>query len=218
VCITIIFKDLRFKSAYKLVLSRHHGRKGIVAMRLADTDHGFINRARRLLFSWTMPLRVMAWGRGSRIWPPARITQGDGIVIGDGVTILEHAWLNTKGCREDGKPALVIGDGTYIGPFVHINAWREVTIESNVLIADRVFISDSEHYFQSRHVPIRLQGDFYKAPVRLCSGCWIGIGAVILPGVTVGRNAVVAANAVVRHDVPDYTVVGGIPARILCET
>jgi acetyltransferase-like isoleucine patch superfamily enzyme len=49
--------------------------------------------------------------------------------------------------------------------------------------------------------------------VILQEGCWIGIGAVILPGVTVGRNSVVAANAVVTKDVPDRVVVGGVPAR-----
>ncbi len=186
-------------------------------MQAIETTFSLPGRVCKMLYSWTMRMRVSSWGRGSRIWPPARIVCGDGIVVGDGVVIFEHVWLNTKGRREDGKPALVIGNGTYIGPFVHINAWHEVTIESNVLIADRVFISDSEHYFQSRHVPIRLQGDFYKASVRLCSGCWIGIGAVILPGVTVGKNAVVAANAVVCEDVPDFTVVGGIPAKALRE-
>lgn len=179
-------------------------------MRFADTDRGFINRARTLLFSWTMPMRVAAWGRGSRIWPPARITQGDGIAVGDGVAILEHAWLNTKGRREDGKPALVIGNGTYIGPFVHINAWHEVIIESNVMVGDHVHIGDSQHHFGNREIPIKLQGDYFKAPVRLCSGCWIGIGAVILPGVTVGRNAIVAPNTVVRKDVPDENIVSGI--------
>jgi acetyltransferase-like isoleucine patch superfamily enzyme len=111
----------------------------------------------------------------------------------------------------------VISSGSYIGRFVQINAWHEVIIEQNVLIADRVYISDSEHNFRDRQIPIRLQGESYKGAVRLRSGCWIGIGAVILPGVTVGRNSVVAANAVVREDVPDFTVVGGIPARTLRE-
>lgn len=186
-------------------------------MRLTNTDSGPLNRARRLLFSWTMQMRVADWGHGSRIWPPATIVQGDGIAIGDMVTIREYVWLNTKGRRKDGKPALVIGRGTYIGRFVQINAWFEVNIEPDVLIADRVYISDSEHNFRDRRVPIRSQGESYKNAVRLRSGCWIGIGAVILPGVTVGRNAVVAANAAVRNDVPDYTVVGGIPAKILHE-
>jgi len=59
------------------------------------------------------------------------------------------------------------------------------------------------------------QGIEFKGHVHLCTGCWIGIGAVILPGVRVGRNAVVAANAVVTKDVPDYAVVAGIPARVI---
>lgn len=184
-------------------------------MRYVDTDLGIINRMHRLLFSYTMPLKVATWGRGSRIWPPATIVKGEGITIGNRVTIREHVWLNTKGRREDGSSALVIGNGTYIGPFVHINAWREVTIENDVLIADRVFISDSEHHFQSRKLPIQYQGDYFKASVRLCSGCWIGIGSVILPGVTIGANSVVAANSVVRQDVPDFTIVGGVPASII---
>jgi len=157
------------------------------------------------------------WGRGSRIWPPATIVGGDGIAIGDDVSIREHAWLNTKGRREDGKPALVIGSGSYIGRFVQINAWFEVIIESDVLIADRVYISDADHHFEDREVPIRLQGDFYKAPVRLRTGCWIGVGAVIMPGVTIGRNAVVAANTVIHKDVPDGHIVGGTRTRILHE-
>jgi acetyltransferase-like isoleucine patch superfamily enzyme len=157
-----------------------------------------------------MRMRVGAWGRGSRIWPPAKIVQGDGIAVGDGVIICEHAWLNTKGRREDGKPALVIGSGSYIGRFTHINAWHEVIIEADVMIGDHVHISDAQHHFEDREVPIRWQGDYYKAPVRLRLGCWIGVGAVILPGVTVGRNAVVAPNTVVRKDVPDENVVSGI--------
>lgn len=186
-------------------------------MQAFETVLGLPNRICIRLFSWTMRMRVSAWGRGSRIWPPATIAQGDGIAIGDEVTILEHAWLNTKGRREDGKPVLVIGSGSYIGRFVQINAWYEVIIEPNVIIGDRVYISDSEHHFEDRDVPIRLQGDFYKAPVRLCSGCWIGVGAVILPGVTVGRNSVVAANTVISKDVPDKTIVSGIRTQILHE-
>ena len=186
-------------------------------MPLMDTNSDLLNRARRLLFSWAMRTRVGVWGDRSRISPPARIIGGDGVEIGERGTICEHAWLNTKGRRKDGKPALVISSGSYIGRFVQINAWHEVIIEQNVLIADRVYVSDSEHNFTDRQNPIRSQGESYKGAVRLRSGCWIGIGAVILPGVTVGRNSVVAANSVVREDVPDFTVVGGIPARILRE-
>jgi acetyltransferase-like isoleucine patch superfamily enzyme len=112
-------------------------------------------------------------------------------------------------------PTLRIGDGSYIGRLVQINALRSVDIGENVLIADRVFISDADHIFGDTKVPIRLQGDSFIGDVTLRDGCWIGIGAVILPGVTIGRNAVVAANAVVTKDVLDCSVVGGVPAKLI---
>ena len=60
-----------------------------------------------------------------------------------------------------------------------------------------------------------MQGDYFKGAVRLRQGCWLGIGVVILPGVTIGRNSVVVANSVVTRDVPDYAVVAGNPAKII---
>jgi acetyltransferase-like isoleucine patch superfamily enzyme len=137
------------------------------------------------------------------------------MVVGNGVNICEHVWLNAKDDRGDGKPTLTIGNGTYIGRFAHINAWRNVIIESDVLIADRVFISDADHNYENTALPVILQGDAFKGPVRLKRGCWLGVGVVILPGVTVGINSVVAANSVVTKDVPDHSVVGGVPAKII---
>lgn len=131
--------------------------------------------------------------------------------------ICANAWLNAKDDRGDGAPTLHIGDGTYIGRFVHINAWREVKLEARVLIADRVFISDCGHQFVAADLAVADQPDPFLGAVLLKAGCWIGTGAVILPGVTIGRNAVVAANAVVTTDVPDRTVVGGVPARVIRE-
>jgi len=128
---------------------------------------------------------------------------------------MEHAWLNAKLARAGKMPSLTIGDRCYIGRFVHINSLQNVTIEPDVLIADRVFISDEDHVYADRHRPIIAQGTRYKGPVLLKSGSWIGEGACILPGVTVGRNAIVGANAVVTKDVPDYTIVAGVPAKIL---
>lgn len=83
------------------------------------------------------------------------------------------------------------------------------------MIADRVFISDADHCFGNLSVPIKDQGDYFKGAVRLREGCWIGINAVILPGVTVGKNAIVGANSVVRKNVPDFAVVSGNPAIII---
>lgn len=173
----------------------------------------WIDRALTLAFTLGVRRSFAAFGSGSRIGRGSRVIGAEFVCVADGVTIGDHAWLNAKDDRGDGAPTLRIGCGTYIGRLAQINAWRSVTIGRDVLIADRVFISDADHEFADPDVPIRLQGDSFKGVVTLNDGCWIGIGAVILPGVSIGANAVVAANAVVTRDVPARAVVGGIPAK-----
>jgi acetyltransferase-like isoleucine patch superfamily enzyme len=158
--------------------------------------------------------RFAHWGSRSRLEYPSKLTSPHLVTVGNHVHICANAWLNAKDDRGDGQPTLRIGDGTYIGRMVQINAWRQVDIADNVLIGDRVLIIDADHYFNRSDLPILAQGDGFKGPVRLLEGCWIAAGAVILPGVTIGRNAVVASNAVVTRDVPERTVAGGVPAKI----
>ena len=159
--------------------------------------------------------RFATFGKGTVVEYPAKLVHPELVHVGAGVLICEHAWLNAKDDRGDGRPTLTIGEGTYIGRFCHINAWQDVTIGRNVLLADRVFISDADHNYEDIHTPVLMQGDRFKGRVVLGDGCWLGIGVVVMPGVTIGRNAVIAANAVVTSDVPDYAVAGGIPARVL---
>lgn len=176
-----------------------------------------LNLHRLITLCCTLVLRkkFASWGRGSRLGRGTKLIGPEFIKIGAGVTIGEQSWLNAKSELNNGSHSLHIDDGTYIGRFSQINAWRSVYIGRHVLIADRVFISDADHNFSNVDVPIQLQGDSFIGPVTLCDGCWIGIGAVILPGVTIGKNSVVAANAVVTCNVPDYVIVGGIPAKII---
>ena len=180
-----------------------------------DGASSFVQRVRCALYTALVRRQFASWGAGSRIHYPAKVVAPHLVRVGERVTISEHAWLNAKDDRGEGTPTLTVGNGTYIGRFVQINAWRHVVIENEVLIADRVFISDADHNYGNIGVPILLQGDGFKGSVVLREGCWLGIGVVVMPGVTVGKNAVIAANAVVTADVPDYTVVGGIPARVI---
>lgn len=159
--------------------------------------------------------RFNRWGVHSRLEAPSKLVRPQLVAVGDNVYLGAHSWLNASDDRKDGQPTLNIGDGTYIGRFSQINAWREVVIGRNVLIGDRVFISDADHCFRDTSLPIINQGDAFVGAVYLADGCWIGIGAVILPGVTVGKNSVVAANSVVTRDVPDYSIVAGAPAKII---
>lgn len=167
------------------------------------------------IYTLVKKFKFKKFGKHSYFKLPITIRNANCITIGTGVFIREHAWLNANNTRDDGRSTLIIGDYTYIGRFVHINALNDVIISDNVLIADRVFISDVDHSFSDTNIPIIFQNITSKGPVLLSKGCWIGIGAVILPGVKIGKNSVVSANAVVTKDVPDYCVVGGIPAKII---
>ena len=166
-------------------------------------------------YTFFMRSSFAAWGSGSVLGRRAKLIGSHLVYVGVGVRLGEQAWLNAKDDRGDGGPTLRIGDGTYIGRMAQINAWREVTIGNSVMIADRVLITDADHKYSDPNVAIRLQGDAFVGAVILHDGCWIGAGAVILPGVTIGRNAVVAANSVVTRSVPEFSVVGGIPAHII---
>ena len=87
-----------------------------------------------------------------------------------------------------------------------------ITIEDGVMIGPRVNITSENHPVEPNRRKTMLPGT-----VVICRNAWIGAGATILPGVTVGANSVVAAGALVNRDVPSNTVVGGVPARILKE-
>ena len=168
-----------------------------------------------IIYSHILSSQFNFWGHGSIIGRGAILTGSKLIQVGCNVRIGDFAWLNARDDEAMRGVTLTIGDGTCIGRLVQINAWQSVIIGRNVLIADRVFISDADHIFSDVNTPILLQGDSFLGPVILKDGCWVGIGAVILPGVTIGRNSVVAANAVVTRDVPDYAVVAGVPAKLV---
>jgi acetyltransferase-like isoleucine patch superfamily enzyme len=174
-----------------------------------------LNKAFDFAYSLLISYQFAKWGQSSRIGRRAKLVSAQLIQVGSSVTIGGQAWLNAKDDRGDGLSTLSIGDGTYIGQLVQINAWQSVTIGCNVLIGDRVFISDADHNSADTRIPICMLGVSFRGAVFLQDGCWIGIGAVILPGVTIGRNAIVAANAVVTKDVPTCAIVGGVPAKVI---
>jgi acetyltransferase-like isoleucine patch superfamily enzyme len=107
-----------------------------------------------------------------------------------------------------------IGAKTVMGQECTISAYQHVSIGRECVIADRVMLIDFDHGMVEVDRPIRLQG-IYKRDVRVGHNVWIGYGACILRGVTVGDNAVIGTNAVVTKDVPANAVVGGAPARVI---
>jgi acetyltransferase-like isoleucine patch superfamily enzyme len=107
-----------------------------------------------------------------------------------------------------------IGAKTVLGQECTISAYQHVSIGEQCIVADRVMLIDFDHNVAEVERPIRVQG-IYKRDVRVGSNVWIGYGAQILRGVTVGDNAIVGASAVVTRDVPANAVVAGSPARVI---
>lgn len=110
--------------------------------------------------------------------------------------------------------ALIIGDRCIIGARACITAHQSIEIGDDVWFGKDVFVSDASHGYADPNVPIGLQFGEHKS-VRIGSGSWIGHGAMILPGASIGRNVVVAAGSVVRGEIPDHSVIAGVPARVV---
>ena len=100
-----------------------------------------------------------------------------------------------------------IGQGTIIGDHATLDGRAQLTIGNHVDIASEVMILNAEHDLSSPNF------SSIEEPVEIKDFCFIGPRAIILPGVTIGRGAVVAAGAVVTKDVPALSIVGGVPAR-----
>jgi acetyltransferase-like isoleucine patch superfamily enzyme len=131
-----------------------------------------------------------------------------GITIGSGVFVGRHSSLNTK----DGD--LVLEDGVNIGTFCTVFSASSVRIGAHTLVAGYSYIIGGGHAFDETGVPVIDQARPSRG-IAIGEGGWIGAGVSILDGVTIGRAAIVGANAVVTKDLPDFAVAAGTPASIL---
>lgn len=115
-------------------------------------------------------------------------------------------------CINNAVGNVTIGDYTRIG--IHCTVIGPVCIGSHVNLAQGITVTALNHNFEDISQRIDQQG-ISTNPVVIGDDVWIGANSVILPGVTIGRHAVVAAGAVVTKDVPDNCVVAGVPARVI---
>ena len=107
-----------------------------------------------------------------------------------------------------------IGDRCLIGRGTAIVGHLAIDIGDDVYTGMNVYITDQNHGYEDLNLPIGVQTPSEK-PVTIGPGSWIGSGAVILPGARIGAHVVVGANSVVRGEIPDYSVVVGVPGRVV---
>lgn len=149
--------------------------------------------------------------------------QGGGnesIYIGNNTKLGRHlilgCWKEHNGNKYD--PKITIGDNTAIGDYTQISAANEIRIGNGVLTGRFVYISDNNHGksdFENLKKHPGKRDLYIKGPVIIGNNVWIGDKVSILSGVTIGDGAVIGCNAVVTKDVPPYSIVGGVPAKII---
>jgi acetyltransferase-like isoleucine patch superfamily enzyme len=118
---------------------------------------------------------------------------------------------NSIRCHEG---TLRIGAKSVFGAVNTINCYLDVEIGDDCIFADWIYVCDFDHRFEDMSMPIRKQG-IVKSPVKIGNDCWIGEKSTVLRGVTIGDGSIVASHALVNRDVPERSIVGGVPARVL---
>ena len=159
--------------------------------------------------------RFNSFGFRSRMKRCDVLTNPHLISIGKKVEIRKGARLEAFDDDNTSTSKIEIGDGTSIHLYFHCGAAESVKIGKNVLMASRIYISDHDHEFDNPDILPVHSKKLISKPVVIGDGAWLGEGCVILKGVTIGERAVVGANAVVTKDVAPYTIVGGVPARVI---
>jgi acetyltransferase-like isoleucine patch superfamily enzyme len=130
------------------------------------------------------------------------------------VTLGRWSWLG-HGCKVRAHEGEIsIGAKSVLGQECTISAYQHVSIGRECIVADRAMLIDFDHGVVEVERPIREQG-IYKRDVRVGHNVWMGYGACVLRGVTVGDNCVIGTNSVVTRDIPANAVVGGVPARVI---
>jgi acetyltransferase-like isoleucine patch superfamily enzyme len=129
--------------------------------------------------------------------------------IGNNFRILRNATVNTI---EKGR--IEIGNNVHVGEGTIISAHHLIRIGNDVLIGPHNVIVDLSHGKESFDIPMRLQ-PLQSKPIHIQNNVWISSQCVILPGVTLGEGSIIGAGAVVTKDVAPYSIVAGIPARVI---
>lgn len=144
-------------------------------------------------------------GRHVELTAPAgrgRIVLGAWTHIGDGCAIRAH------------EGTVRLGNKVVLGADVRVNGYLDIEIGAATLLADRVYVCDFDHATTDLNRPIKDQG-IVKSPVRIGADCWLATAVTVTRGVRIGQGSVLAAGAVATRDVPEYSINGGVPARVL---
>lgn len=171
-------------------------------MGFKDTIKGSLGLIRAKIFCVTA-------GNGVYIGKHCSLKGKHNITLEDSVTVRPYAQIWSVG-------AVRIGRGSEIGERCRISIANSLEIGEKVLFSPNVYITDCDHEYRDVNVPVIDQGIVQRGQrVSIGDGSYIGINAVIVGNVKIGKHCVIGANSVVTHDIPYCSVVAGCPARVI---
>lgn len=194
--------------------------KGFAAIRGLLFIKPFLKKSKGIIFA----------ARGSRIQFGHKIKVGsgfnlmehatlnalsyEGVEIGNNFTLGKYAIIECTGVLRNVGNSLKIGNNVGINHYCFIGVRGNIVIGNNVIFGPRVNIFSENHNFSKLEIPIKEQG-VTKEDTIIGNDIWIGANVSIMPGVKVGNGCVIAAGSVVTKDIPDFSVVAGVPAKII---
>ncbi len=201
-----IHPDPGFEAGLSEALRNQFSREELIELygRHVQGD-GYFDRLIRRAIWRAVAKRV---GHGLEIGPGTGFKHLETFEVGNGVFIGAQVYLQG---RFDGR--FIIGDHVWIGPQAYFDA-RDLVLGDYVGWGPAAKVLGSQHTAFPLDRPI-IETDLEIKPVRVEDWADIGTNATLLPGITVGRGAIVGAGAVVTHDVPPFAVVAGVPARVV---
>ncbi|MEW6170172.1 MAG: acyltransferase [Candidatus Omnitrophota bacterium] len=162
---------------------------------------------------WKIIVQILGGrlGRGTKIYERVKIfsTKQSPVFIGENCILQTGAILASS---DNGK--ITLDKHVYIGEYTILSSKNEIHVGKNSIIAAQCFIVDFNHRFDNPDLLFYDSG-FDCAKVTIGSNVWIGAGSRILKGVTIGEGSAIGAGSVVTRDIPPYSIVVGVPARVI---
>lgn len=182
-----------------------------------------------LLRRWGVPVaetdapelrrRFKTFGKSWIESPVGKIKNPQYISIGDEVCLEPHVTIEAADyyavCDQRVTPSMEIGDGTHIRSYATFYCSNSIKIGRNVLIGQYAMFTDLTHRYEDLDKAVKVQPITDNGWIVVEDDCFIGHGAMILPNVRIGKHSVVGAGAVVRTNVPAFSVVAGNPAKVI---
>lgn len=186
-------------------------------------------------YSFSQKISLFIWLIRTKIlWKSARLIRfpfdirgkryinlGENLTTGIGCRIeaFEEMNLSTVNSTKKSEYKITFGKNVQLNDYVHISAINRITIGDNVLMASHIYISDNSHgyYKESGTSPLipPIKRPYYTAPVSIGENTWIGEGAFIMPGVSIGNGCIIGAHSIVNKNIPPFCIAVGSPARII---